>query len=105
MTELFEWKSRSQEPDASSGAGYHAHFGSFLGLSAQEAIEQAIDELRSIVAEEIVVVVSFRGGEWTGSMCVNPSEPVAPRPGLTRHVYSWRGTYDRVIEDAISPPG
>jgi hypothetical protein len=76
---------------------YHAHFGSFLGISNGEAVDLAISEIRAFAAEQTVVVVHFPQGNWSGSMCVDASEPIASRPGATTHIYSWRGTYDRVL--------
>jgi hypothetical protein len=81
---------------------WHEHLGAFLGLSDADAIEQTMEGVRSIVQEDLVVLISFRGGKWVKSTKRKPFEPLVIEPGGTTHVYSWRGTHDRIL-DGIPP--
>ena len=86
---------------------YHAHFGPFLGLSDQESITQAMDEIRAIVQEDMVVMNSFRDGKWVQSMLGRPDKSVVTQPGGTTHIYSWLGTHNRTLDGTpqlITPP-
>jgi hypothetical protein len=88
---------RTDEGEITVGFGYwHAHFGSYLGISDQEAIALAIEEIDSILAERSVVRVSFKGGAWSGSSLEDANGRLAPpREGESAAAYSWLGTHDR----------
>jgi hypothetical protein len=67
-----------------------------MGISDQEAIALALEEIHSILAERSVVRVSFKGGAWSGSSLEDANESLAPpREGETAVAYSWLGTHDR----------
>jgi hypothetical protein len=75
---------------------WHTHVGAFMGISDSEAIELALADIRSIIAEQSVIVVVYRDGKWERSSLEYADSVVAVDPGSTTHVYSWKGTYDRV---------
>ena len=76
---------------------WHTHVGAFMGISDSEAIELAVADIRSILAEQSVIVVVYRDGKWTGSSLEDADSAIAVKPGSITHVYSWRGTHDRVL--------
>jgi hypothetical protein len=76
---------------------WHTHVGTFLGISDSEAIELALADIRSIIAEESVIAVVHRDGKWAGSSLEDVCDAITATPGATTNVYSWRGTHDRVI--------
>ena len=88
---------RTGEGEITVGFGFwHAHYGSYLGISDREAIAQALDVIHCILEEQSVVRVAFAGGAWAGSSLRDASELLPPpRPGETVAVYSWCGTHDR----------
>jgi hypothetical protein len=80
---------------------WHTHVGAFMGISDAEAIELALADIRSIVAEESLIVVVHRHGKWAGSRLKNALNTITATPGATTNVYSWRGTHDRVPQPAM----
>ena len=76
---------------------WHAHIGSFLGISDAEAIEDALATIHRIIAEQNVVKVVYRDGKWAASSLEEVSNAVAPEAGATTTLYSWCGTYDRTL--------
>ncbi|HEY1493150.1 MAG TPA: hypothetical protein VGF49_01345 [Candidatus Solibacter sp.] len=88
---------RTDEGEITVSFGFwHEHFGSFLGISDQEAIALALEEIHSILEERGAVRVSFKGGAWSGSSVEDANETLAPsREGETAVAYSWLGTHDR----------
>lgn len=89
----------TQDDEITVGYDYwHRHLGPFLGLSDMDAIGQAMKDIRAIVEEDMVIMTSFRDGRWAQSMHVRATTPIVTEPGGTTYVYSWRGTYDRVVE-------
>jgi hypothetical protein len=88
---------RTDEGEITVGFGFwHAHYGSYLGISDQEAIAQALEVIHGILEEQSVVRVAFAGGAWAASSLRDASEPLPlPQPGETAVAYSWCGTHDR----------
>jgi hypothetical protein len=76
---------------------WHTHVGKFMGISDSEAIELALADIRSIIAEESVIAVVHRNGKWAGSSLEDACDAVTATPGATTNVYSWRRTHDRVL--------
>jgi hypothetical protein len=75
---------------------WHAHYGSYLGISDQKAVTEAVEDIQGILQDRLVVMVSHKDGAWSGSSLQEASEPPAPpRPGETAVAYSWLGTHDR----------
>ena len=66
-----------------------AHFHSHC-----DNIDGAIELLRQVLEEELVVVVHTRNGRWAGSVAVRPEE-VAAELSENCEVTSWRGTFDQ----------
>ncbi|HWR51221.1 MAG TPA: hypothetical protein VN428_08950 [Bryobacteraceae bacterium] len=57
---------RTDEGEITVSFGFwHAHFGSYMGISDQEAVALALEEIHSILEERSVVRVSFKGGAWS----------------------------------------
>ena|SRR5579862_6717552 len=46
---------------------WHTHIGTFLGLSVDESVAQAMTMIESFLNEETVVTVCRRDGVWIGS--------------------------------------
>jgi hypothetical protein len=89
----------TQDDEITIGYDYwHDHLGSFLGLSDKEVIDQGMEEIRAIIEEDLVVMISFRDDKWVQSMHWRPATPVITEPGGTTQLRSWLGTYDRVLE-------
>lgn len=77
---------------------WHTHIGPFLGISVGESVTTAINIIRSFVTEEAVVQVVYQHGAWKQSgmhYLAAPSETVLQ---ATTKIYSWKHTYDQVIE-------
>ena len=76
---------------------WHTHVGAFMGISDSEAVELASADIRSIIAEQSVIVVVYRDGKWAGSSLEDADSVIAVKPGSTAHVYSWKRSHDRVL--------
>lgn len=76
--------------------GWHTHVGPFLGMNERECAAMAITIIDSFITENTVVVVETRDGKWVGSRLEYLDAPSANDPTCMNHVYSWRGTHDRV---------
>jgi hypothetical protein len=76
---------------------WHMHVGAFMGISDSEAVELALAAIRSIIAEQSVIVVAYRHGKWAGSSLEDTDSIIAVKPDLRQHVYSWKRTHDRVL--------
>jgi hypothetical protein len=88
---------RTDEGEITLSFGFwHAHYGSYLGISDEEAISEALSATHGILEERCVVVVSYKNGAWAGSSLEDVRDPLPPsRPGETAETYSWHGTHDR----------
>ena len=77
--------------------GWHTHVGPFLGLTTEEAVAEAIGIIAAFVAEETVVKVVYRNGEWKQSTLEYLAAPSDPEPQSTTNIYSWMRTHDQVL--------
>lgn len=78
---------------------YHEHFGSFLGIDADEAAIQAIETIQDVLSDKQIVSVSYREGRWIRSSLDRPEERPVAEPNSTTFVYSWSGAHDQVIQN------
>jgi len=89
---------------------WHHHFfpARGAGPSARDHLHSSADVLQSLVAEDLLAVTCYRGGEAV-SACSAPRDripkppwetmnPSHPACGDSMVIRSWRGTYDLVIE-------
>ena len=51
--------------------GWHEHIAMFEGKTEQEEIKEAIELIRSILSDELVVAYATVEGEWSGSWVVS----------------------------------
>jgi hypothetical protein len=78
---------------------WHTHVGPFLGIDVAESIATAMGIIKDFISEETVVTITDRGGLWIGSSLQYRAAPGEPEPNSTTRIYSWRGTYDKVVEN------
>jgi hypothetical protein len=71
----------------------------FLGIDVAESIDTAMGVIEDFISEESVVKVTGRKGVWIGSTIEPREEPSKPKPDSTTRIFSWRGTYDEVVEN------
>ncbi len=90
---------RTDEGEITVSFGFwHAHYGSYLGISDEEAVSEALEDIHGIVEDRRVVRISYKGEAWSGSSLEDASESLSPpRQGETASVYSWLGTHDRIL--------
>ncbi|MBX3412996.1 MAG: hypothetical protein KF708_09940 [Pirellulales bacterium] len=71
---------------------YHTHF---FGRDDESNSQDALEFIDAILAEEMVILIYHKGGEWLKSMAVRLIDfwP-PPDPGVTRIVRSWNGSLD-----------
>jgi len=82
--------------------GWHTHFGRWLGISDEEAYQQAMSMIHDILSETVVVVMYFdHDGNVRGGWVCPVTEAYAyqkEHPGVRVCIRSWRGFYDRRLE-------
>jgi hypothetical protein len=90
---------RTDEGEITVSFGFwHGHYGSYLGISDQEAIAEAVEDIQGILQDRLVVKASYKGGAWSGSSLQDASEPLSPpQQGETAMAYLWLGTHDRKL--------
>jgi len=77
---------------------WHTHVGPFLGITMAESVATAMSIIEDFIAERAVVKVTHRDSAWIVSSLeyvVAPSEPI---PNSSTKVFSWRRTYDDIVQ-------
>jgi hypothetical protein len=59
-------------------------------------IDRAIELIREIQAEEVVVVKSIENGRVTSVIIIDHDDAPAPKEGREQETVSWLGTYSSV---------
>jgi hypothetical protein len=77
---------------------WHTHVGPFLGIDTVESVATAMNIVEDFVAERTVVKIVHRDGVWIRSSLEYLVAPGEPEPRSTTKVFSWRRTYDAIIE-------
>jgi hypothetical protein len=75
-------------------AGWHEHFGAWIGEDEAESTREALAAVRAVVEERLLSVLALDGERWRRSWHVAPGAPVETHHGEQTRVRSWRGTYD-----------
>jgi hypothetical protein len=80
--------------------GYHAHFGGWRGMTAQDAFDGAMKYVDKLRREEYVVGcwVDEEYGVVSGR-CYLTEDIETVQPGEISYIRSWLGTYDRNYEE------
>ncbi len=101
-TDQFLWIDTADGEISIGFANWHTHAGLWLEDGDEEsessAVECALRLITQIIDELVVVVVTTRNGEWTGSTLLAAEEDISSELGETVTVCSWRRTYDRVFD-------
>jgi len=77
---------------------WHTHLGTFLGIGIAECVETAVQMIEDFVWEERLVEIIYRGDVWCSSGLYYRVAPSPPEPHATTKIYSWRRTYDQIVE-------
>jgi hypothetical protein len=77
---------------------WHTHVGPFMGINTAESVATAINIIVDFVAEKTVVKVAHRDGAWVRSSLEYIAAPSEIEPNSTTKIFSWRGSYDDIIE-------
>lgn len=84
------------------GESFHTRFGVNGDQDDASFYDAAMDFLTGFVEERIVLAVATENGEWLGSWRIDLAreslDHIAPEPGETVKIRSWRGTYDRDLQ-------
>lgn len=77
---------------------WHTHVGPFLGISTAEAVDTSMAIIESFVTEQTVVKICRRDGVCIESSLEYLAAPSPRKANSTTQVFSWRCTYDQMIE-------
>lgn len=77
---------------------WHFCVGTYLGWTEDQTAQDVAGMMKNIVSEEVVVHIPFKDGKSSSSGLTHNCVPAEAKEGEMVNVYSWRGTYDRVIE-------
>ncbi len=104
FTRFPQWKQFAKIIAEGTGDGHrwHTHVGPFMGIDIEESVARAMEDIEDFLAERTIVKITFRDGAW----CMSSLEYLAAqsklKPNSTTEFYSWRRTYDEVVDIALA---
>jgi len=96
-TAEFLWLDTEDEEVTIGFREWHTHSPLWGPEVEANVVEWSLDLLHLIMDEQVIVVICYRHGQWTGSSLVEAGDTVVPPEEGEARVFSWRGTHDRVI--------
>ncbi len=79
---------------------FHSHFDQFEEDDHEQEFLDAIEWIRDLVNDRILVFTEMEGNRVLSATAADPSYAVAPSQGRRIEVFSFSGELDRVIEQA-----